>query len=345
MAKEVELPVVEIEAISYAPVGAKRDEIWDECVVGEDLQGPVQGRFTSYILRCYRGDSGTFGAVQFKTDDGKRLKKQLTKIKGLKLDKENLDRRDVTKEIAAALSGKMAAIGGGLPGAIFVVQAKVDGKGYLAVLKLDLKKQEIVALRGTKGHRELFSEVFERAIPEAAKNFRKGVIFPSPVGMEGAEAWSVQYDHPADYWQHFVGVQPTKARKRIKKVILETVKQALKEETKDFTEAMLIKLEAKISELPERTPATIATAIKQATGMAKKAATLEERLIEGAGRTEFDDIAPVGMSKYEFRDGLKFEVPFRMLREKSVTVEQVERDVVIRIKHSPIERKDLPEDG
>ena len=137
-----------------------------------------------------------------------------------------------------------------------------------------------------------------------------------------------------------MGARPLRAATKLKEAILNTAQQGMKDETKPFTAAMVVKLEAKLNELTEYTPTTIATVIKQSTGMTKSVPNLAQKLVENAGRSDFKEIAPVKDHQYEFRDGLKFVVQHDLIKNQIVTVDQDGRDVVIRIKQSQITRKD-----
>lgn len=330
-------PKVDLVAISYSPVAAKRhgdDDFWRECIPGDELDEPVKIRFTKYVLRCFHAKEKGFIEVEFETEDGRFLQQKLNRIAKLPVDKKNEERCDITQELSDRLSNKMT--GASEPGAIFVIHAKVAGKTYVALIKLDFGQTEIVALKKAKAHR-LFYEFFERALPEDASNFRKGVIIPSP---GSGDARSNQFDALADYWQEFVGARPLREAKKAARAILEATEETLQEEGQVLTEAIVSKVLDEVKKRKAKDVPAVAAAIKAATGVKKKPEKIEDKLEEKRGRASFEEIAEVVKHIYTFSHHLRFSVPADLVRDGTVTVEEKDDGVLIRIRQSKLHRKD-----
>ena len=335
-------PAIEIEAISYSPVGAKRptEDFWADCVVGDDIEEPVRVRFVGYMRRCYEAKQNYFGEIVFETDDGKALNQKLTKIRKFPFDKENKERREVTQELADRLSKKMAAAGGGAPsGAIFVVQAMIAKKQFIALLKLDLERAEVVALKSAKLDRHLVTEVFERALPTDSDNFRKGVLVPSPGDGDGR---SGQVDNFSQYWHEFVGAKPFREAMTATRGILMTAMKALRGEGKDLAAKVASNLIDKVARTRDRDSEKVAAVIKEVTGVRKAPNAIKEELEKNLGRAALTDIAPVAKHVFQFSRGIRLIVKADEITKGLVTVEEHGNDVVIRIKNSKLKHKALP---
>lgn len=330
---------VEIVAVSYSPVGGKRPDtdFWAEVVAGDELDLPVRHRFTQYMLRCYHAQEVGFMEVEFSTSDGKFLREKLNKISKLGIDKKNVDRRDITQELSDRLSAKMA-VAGGLAGAIFVVHAKIDKQTFVAIVKLDLGQQEVVALKPAAAERHLFSEVFERALPEEAKKFRKTVIIPSP---GKGDARSGQFDAFSDYWQEFVGARAIREAKKAAEAILAAATQVLQDEGKLLPDVMASKLIEEVQKREAKDIKSVAEAVKEITGAKKKVANIEEVLTGEMGQASLEEVAPIARHQYKFSHHLEFTVDAALVKKGIVTVKEEGSDVVIRIKESSITRKDV----
>lgn len=275
-----------------------------------------------------------------RTPAGRSLSQKLTSVRKFPLDKENNDRGLATQELADILSKKMAAAGGGPPsGAIFIVQASIERKTYIALLKLDLERADVVALHKAKTDRHLVSAVFERAIPTDSEYFRKGVLLPSPGDGDGR---SGQVDNFSEYWHEFVGAQPYHEAMKATRGILMTAAKAMQGEGKDLPPKTASALIETVSKMAERDLEGVAAAIKRATGVRKSLGAIKEELEKNLGRATLAEVAPVEKHIFEFSRGMRFSVSAREVTEGLVTIEEQGNDVLIRIKNSKLKRKDEP---
>ena len=331
-------PAIVIEAISYSPVAAKRneDDFWAECVAQDEIEEPVRVRFHGYLKRCYEGKEKDFGEVTFVTSDGKALQTRLNKIRKLALDKENKERRETTQELSDRLSQKMASKGGALAGAIFVVQGLINKTQYVALLKLDLGRAEVVALKNAKVDRHLISEVFERALPMDASNFRKGILLPS---TGDGDARSGQHDAFSEYWQEFIGDKPFREAQKATTSILHTAMTAMRGEGKPLPAKTASAIMDKVSKVRERDIEKIARIIKEETGVRKAPSALQDELEKNLGSAPLSDLAPLDRHVFEFSRGLRFSVPAEEIAKERVIVKADGNDVLIRIKDSKLKSK------
>lgn len=332
-----------LHSISYSPVGLRRpkEDYWARCVPGDRLDPIVRARFEHYVRRCYEGDHANFQEVTFETEDGKFLRRKLREMSQLSLTKENRDRRALTQELSDALCKKMENSGQGVPGAIFVLQATVDEKPYMVIVKLDFGHRVIVALQETKPDSDLFGQEFERALSEEAKRIRKGVIVPSP--REG-DAFSVQFDSSAEYWRLFVGAEPIRPSLNASKNVMAVTEQVLQEENKPLTAKMAFDIVEGANKIVKPSAKELAEVVREATGLQKSTKALTERFDASMDAQTIPGMLPVKSIRYSFGHGLYWIVDAQWVKKGVVEVRQKGSDVHITIHDATLSEKPVFDD-
>lgn len=338
-------PHVELECITYSLVGARRPDAdyRAETFCAAELDDPLKRRMTCYLLRCYRAEEKDFHEVEFKTPAGAWLNERLTRFLRLPLG-DDAQRIDTAKELAARLSDLMGASGAPtVPGAIFLIQGKIDGKRHIALVKLDLERQEVVALRQAGEGRYLFSKVFEAALPEDAKRFRKAVLLPSP--GEG-DARSGQFDGTSDYWQDFVGAQPMRELVKAARAIIKTARTVTEQEHLPLGEATLRTILKRVAAMKNPTTSSVAEAIKAATRVQKKVEKIEQELVRNLGRTRLAGVANVSAHVYRLMGGkVSFRIAAELIETGAVRIKQTATEVSFTFLNTELDRDDIVEQG
>ena len=268
------------------------------------------------------------------------LKGRLARLLALNLEAGEAERCDIVQELAARLSQVMAASGAAAtPGALFAIQARIEGTRRVALVKLDLGRQELVALRRS-AEASLYSKVIEDVLPEQAKVL-KAVLFPSP--GEG-DARSCQFDAFSDYWQTFVGAQPQRESVKATQAILKAASEVMQQEGKVLSEGLGGIILERVAALKNRGPNQVAGVIKEVTRVEKKLAKIEEALLRHLGNAALDGVAKVSAYRYRFLDDeVKLKVPAHLVREGKIHIRSIDGDAVIRIRGTDIDRDDIIE--
>jgi hypothetical protein len=306
-----------------------------------DLDDPLKRRMTSYLLRCYRAEEKDFHEIEFKTPAGTWLNERLTRMLHLPLG-EGDARVDIAKELAARLSDLMGSSGAPtVPGAIFLIQGKVDGKRYIALVKLDLERHEVVALRQAGEGRSLFSKVFEAALPEDPRRFRKAVLVPSPGEGDGR---SGQFDGTSDYWQIFVGAEPMRDLVKATRAIIKTAHTVAEQEHLPLGEATLRTILKRVEAMKHPSPGGVAEVIKGATRVQKKVDKIEQELLRNLGRTRLAGATKVSAHVYRVLDGkVSFRIPAELIEAGAVRVKHTGTEVTFTFLNTELDRDDIVE--
>lgn len=324
---------VQLHSITYSPVGLKRRpkiDYWARCIVGDKLDDVVRRRFEGYARTCYEANKANFIEVVFSKPDGKFLKNKLRDMGKRELAGKNVARRDIAQELAESLCSKMQNSGHGAPGAIFIIQAEIGSKPYMCIVKLDFGETAVVAL-GDEVDAELFGKLFERALPQDAKNFRKGVMVPSPLA---GDACSVQLDGEADYWLSFVGADPVRPSINASNTVIAVAKEALKEEHTNLTPKMALDIVTEVNKVAKPSAAELAEAVKKATGAKKSLPTLTERFDDRMAAQTLPGMLQVDRFQINLSHGISWSVKAELIAHGIVKVESKGNDVIIRIADS-----------
>ena len=330
---------ISIHSITYSPVGIGRTpkvDFWAKCIAGTKLDEIVTHRFNAYLQKCYDGGIQKFDEVTFQTADGEFLKKKLREMQKLDLTPKNEKRRECAQELADALSQKMEASSHGLSGAIFVVQATVNKKQYMTIIKLDFGRTEIIALEQVQSE-DLFSKAFERALTGEARDLRKAVMLPSP---SGADARSGQIDNFSDYWRVFVGTTPVRPAMNTSRAVMDLVSDVMREDGKQVTAEVAVDFVSRVNKSQDKSSEKVAEILREVTDSPKSTKRIQERLEKELKGEALPGMLNVNRVTYSFGHGLpSWSVPTALIKSGKVKVESKGHTVFITIRDAELNAK------
>jgi hypothetical protein len=169
-----------------------------------ELDAKVQRVYAAYISQIVTQPVSQYSYDIFKVKEDIEFKTKpaLQKIQKMVIP----DDEDAFNDFSSKLADKYKQIERSIvPGVFFVILLTHKGKRYISILKLDWVSESWTEF-DEKTSKMTLHEVLEE-LP-GPNRFRKGAVFPHPISPKSSYMKVFQKDHPADYFDEFLGGRP-----------------------------------------------------------------------------------------------------------------------------------------